>query len=75
MRITLILEDPLMKRLETKNLMVNGQSLAHCHGIVKEAMDKCWKDKSKDGKVTGEWHFDKKSVLKKQRSLEDNLIE
>ena len=63
---------------ETSNkefeIAVNGPSLAYCDGIVQEAMDKYWKDKSKDGKVAGDWHFYKKSVLEKLSSLEDNLV-
>ena len=37
-------------------------------------MDKYWKDKSKDGKVAGDWHFYKKSVLEKLSSLENNSV-
>ena len=58
-----------------KQKNVNGPSLAHCDGIVQEAMDKYWKEKSKDGKVAGEWHFCKKSVLEKLNSLEDNSVD
>ena len=47
---------------------------AYCAGIVQEAMDKYWKDKSKDGKVAGDWHFYKKSVLEKLSSLENNSV-
>ena len=63
---------------ETSNeefeIAVNGPSLAYCDGIVQEAMDKYWKDKSKDGKVAGDWHFYKKSVLEKLSSLENNSV-
>ena len=63
---------------ETSNeefeIAVNGPSLAHCDGIVQEAMDKYWKDKSKDGRVGGEWHFYKKSVLEKLSSHKDNSV-
>ena len=37
-------------------------------------MDKYWKDKSKDGRVGGEWHFYKKSVLEKLSSHKDNSV-
>ena len=37
-------------------------------------MDKYWKDKTKDGKVAGEWHFYKKQVFEKLSSLEDNSV-
>ena len=63
---------------ETSNeefeIAVNGPCLAHSDGIVQEAMDKYWKDKSKDGKVAGDWHFYKKSVLEKLSSLENNSV-
>ena len=63
---------------ETSNkefeIAVNGPNLARCDIIVQEAIDKYWKYKSKDGKVAGEWHFYKKSVLEKLSSLEDNSV-
>ena len=59
---------------EEFDIAVNGPSLAHCDGIGQEAKDKYWKDKSNDGKVGGEWHFYKKSVLEKLSSLEDNSV-
>ena len=64
---------------ETSNeefeIAVNGPSLAHCDGIVQEAMDKYWKDKSKNGKFADEWQFYKKSVLEKLNSLENNWVD
>ena len=59
---------------EAFEIAVNGPNLAHCDGIVQEAIDKYWKDKSKNCKVAGEWHFYKKSVLEKLSSLEDNSV-
>ena len=53
---------------ETSNqefqIAVNNPNIAYCDGIGQEAMDKYWKDKSKDGKVGGERHFYKKWFLR-----------
>ena len=41
------------------DIAVNGPNLAHCDGVECEAMDKYWREKSKEG--LGEWHFIKVS--------------
>ena len=49
-------------------IAVNGPNLAHCDRVVCEAMDKYWREKSKEG--LGECHFYKVSVIEKLRKYD-----
>ena len=49
-------------------IAVNGPNLAHCDMVVCEAMDKYWREKSKEG--LGECHFYKVSAIEKLRKYD-----
>ena len=51
---------------EEFEISVNGPNLAHCDGVVREAMNNYWKSRG------GQWHFYRVSVLEKLKSYDGN---
>lgn len=50
-------------------IAVNGPNLANCDGVVREAMEKYWREKG-----AGTWHFIRTSVLEQMRPDRESVV-